>query len=79
MFEVLDIGLCLCYYRSNRTYVCVKKGRVIMDGRKNEVPEMANTEHRVSSQDYRELIIEMVRKVDNQGVLEYLYTFILLF
>lgn len=29
--------------------------------------------------DYKKLIIGMVKKIENQGILEYLYTFIKLF
>lgn len=50
-----------------------------MDEREKDVLEMTNEEYQVSSPDYGKLIIEMVEKVSNQGILEYLHTFIKLF
>ena len=36
-------------------------------------------DYHVSSPDYRGMIIETINKVDNQGALEYLHTFIKLY
>lgn len=47
--------------------------------RMGEYPEMTNEEYCANLPGYGELIIEMVGKVNNQGTLEYLHTFIKLF
>ncbi|MGN0272387.1 MAG: hypothetical protein ACI4DL_06450 [Lachnospiraceae bacterium] len=45
----------------------------------NNASVIKNGGFSVSSIDYRELIIEMVEKIENRGTLEYLYTFLKLF
>lgn len=44
-----------------------------MDERKDDVLEMMNTDYRVSSPDYGELIIEMVHKFHNKKLLKRVY------
>ena len=43
---------------------------------KNYFKKMTNEEYWVNSPDYRELIIEMVKKIKSQSTLKYIFTII---
>jgi len=49
---------------------------VAMDKRKTDALEKTNEEYLISYPDYRELIIEMVKNIDDIHILIKIYTFV---